>query len=60
MEAAASAGGIATAMAETATGANIAGVSMDKLIGYIATVKEVTQDSDESVGTFFKIISDSG
>lgn len=56
MEAAASAGGIATAMAETATGANIAGVSMDKLIGYIATVKEVTQDSDESVGTFFKTL----
>lgn len=50
MEAAASAGGIATAMAETATSADIAGVSMDKLIGYIATVKEVTQDADESIG----------
>lgn len=54
MEAAASAGGIATAMAETSASANLAGVSMDTLIGYIATVKEVTQDSDESVGTFFK------
>lgn len=50
MEAAASAGDIATAMAETATSAKIAGVSMDKLIGYIATVKEVTQDGSESVG----------
>lgn len=50
MEAAASAGDIATAMAETATSADIAGVSMDKLIGYIATVKEVTQDGAESVG----------
>lgn len=50
MEAAASAGDIATAMAETATGAGIAGVSMDRLIGYIATVKEVTQDGAESVG----------
>lgn len=50
MEAAASAGDIATAMAETATSAGIAGVSMDKLIGYITVVKEVTQDGAESVG----------
>ena len=56
MEAAASAGEIATAMAETATSADIAGVSMDKLIGYIATVKEVTQDGAESVGTFYKTL----
>lgn len=56
MEAAASAGDIATAMAETATSAKIAGVSMDTLIGYIATVKEVTQDSSESVGTFYKTL----
>ena len=54
MKAAISAGDIATAMAETATSADIAGVSMDSLIGYIATVGEVTQDSAESVGTFFK------
>lgn len=50
MAAAASAGDIATAMSETATSARIAGVSMDRLIGYIATVKEVTQDGAESVG----------
>lgn len=50
MQAAVSAGDIATAMAETAAGADIAGVSMDKLIGYIATVAEVTQDGAESVG----------
>ena len=50
MEAAASAGDMATAMAETATSARIAGVDMDTLIGYIATVKEVTQDGAESVG----------
>ena len=56
MEAAASAGDIATAMAETATSADIAGVSMDRLIGYIATVKEVTQDGAESVGTFYKTL----
>ena len=56
MEAAVSAGDIATAMAETATSADIAGVSMDKLIGYIATVSEVTQDGAESVGTFYKTL----
>jgi TP901 family phage tail tape measure protein len=56
MEAAASAGGIATAMAETATGAKLAGVSMDQLIGYITTVAEVTQDEEESVGNFFKTL----
>ena len=56
MEAAASAGGIAKAMSETAASANFAGVSMDRLIGYIATVKEVTQDADESVGTFYKTL----
>lgn len=54
MEAAVSAGDIATAMAETAVSANTAGVSMDRLIGYIATVSEVTQDGAESVGTFYK------
>lgn len=56
MEAAVSAGDIATAMAETATSADIAGISMNKLIGYIATVSEVTQDSAESVGTFYKTL----
>ena len=54
MEAAISAGDIATAMAETAAGADLAGLSMDRLIGYIATVGEVTQDAPESVGTFFR------
>lgn len=56
MEAAVSAGDIAKAMAETATGADIAGVSMDKLIGYISTVAEVTQDGAESVGIFYKAL----
>lgn len=44
MSAAVSAGYIATAMAETANSANIAGVSMNDLIGYIAEVGQVTQD----------------
>ena len=56
MEAAASAGDIATAMAETAASANIAGVGMDKLIGYLTIVKEVTQDGAESVGTFYRTL----
>ena len=45
-----SSGSLATSMSETAVSANIAGVSMDKLIGQIATVSEVTQDGAEPVG----------
>ncbi len=56
MEAAASAGDIATAMAECANSARIAGVDMDTLIGYLTTVKQVTQDGAESVGTFAKTL----
>lgn len=56
MQAAIGAGDIATAMAETAASAEVAGIAMDKLIGYIATVGEVTQDGAESVGTFFKTL----
>lgn len=56
MEAAVSSGDIATAMAETAAGAEIAGLSMDKLIGYISVVSEVTQDGAESVGNFYKTL----
>ncbi len=56
MEAAASAGYLATAMAQTATGARIAGVDMDRLIGYITSVGEVTQAGAESVGNFFKVM----
>lgn len=56
MEAAVSAGDIATAMAETAAGADIAGVSMERLTGYITTVAEVTQDGAESVGTFYRTL----
>ena len=56
MQAAVSAGDIATAMAETAASADVAGVSMDRLIGYISTVSEVTQDGAESVGNFYKTL----
>lgn len=54
MEAATSAGDIATAMSYTATSANSAGISLDKLSGMIASVAEVSQAGAEQVGTFFK------
>jgi TP901 family phage tail tape measure protein len=56
MNAAVSAGYIAKAMSETAVSANVAGISMDRLIGYISIVGETTQDAAESVGTFYKTL----
>ena len=56
MEAATSAGDIATAMSYTATSARIAGVDMNRLTGYIASVAEVTQAGAEQVGTFYKTL----
>lgn len=56
MDAAVTAGGLATALSETAVSAKVAGVEMDRIIGYIAKVMEVTQDAPESVGNFFKTI----
>lgn len=50
MKSATSAGYLATAMSETATSARLAGVDMNTLTGYIASVGEVTQDGAESVG----------
>ena len=54
MSAAVSAGDLATAMSKTAVGADIAGLSMDKLIGQLAVVQEVTQGSAEEIGNFEK------
>lgn len=48
------AGGLAEAMSQTAVSANLAGVEMDRLIGYLAAVGEVTQDGMSSVGNAFK------
>lgn len=56
MESATSAGGLAEAMSRTANVANISGVSMNKLIGYLATVGETTQKSMDEVGTSFQAI----
>lgn len=41
---------LAVAMSRTANSANISGVSMDRLFGYLATVEEVTQKSAETIG----------
>lgn len=54
MEAAVSAGGLAEAMSRCANIANSSGTSMDRLIGYMATVGEVTQDSMSVIGNAFK------
>lgn len=54
MAAAVTSGGLAEAMSKCANSAEIANISMDSLVGYIAAVKEVTQDSDSVVGNAFK------
>lgn len=51
-----SAGGLAEAMSRTAVSANMTGISMDKLLGYLAVTGEVTQKSMDSVGESFKTI----
>ncbi|MCC8014793.1 MAG: phage tail tape measure protein [Eubacterium sp.] len=50
------AGGLAEAMSRTATTADMAGVSMDKLLGYLAVTGEVTQKSMSSIGESYKTI----
>lgn len=50
------AGGLAEAMSRTAVTADMAGISMDRLLGYLATVGEVTQKSMSSIGESFKTI----
>ena len=56
MEAAVSAGGLAEALSRTSNIANASGTSMDRLIGYIATVGETTQKSMSEVGNSFQSI----
>ena len=48
--------GLAEGMSEVAANANLAGISMDKLLGYLAVVGETTQESMSSVGTSFNAI----
>lgn len=56
MEAAVSAGGLAEAMSRTASGAQLAGIEMDKLIGYATVIGETTQKSMDTVGESLKSI----
>lgn len=44
-------GGLAQGMSEVAANADLAGVSMSKLLGYLATIGETTQEGMGSVGT---------
>lgn len=54
LEAAVSAGGLSEALSKCANIANNSGVSMDRLIGYTATVGETTQKSMSEVGNSFQ------
>ena len=56
MESASDAGGIGQALTKVASQANNAGVSLEKTAAMIATIKDVTQDSDDSIGTGLKSI----
>lgn len=56
MSAAISAGDLALAMSRANNSARLAGVDMNKFIGYVTTVADVTQKSAESVGESFKTI----
>lgn len=54
MAAAVSVSGLAEGMSKTANSARLAGVEMDELLGYLATVGEVTQQDMASIGNAFK------
>lgn len=56
MNAATSAGDLATAMAECAVSAKLMGIDIDNLTGYLAVVLETTGDGAESVGVFMKTL----
>lgn len=56
LESASDASGIGEALTRSATMANTAGVSLEKTAAIIATMKDVTQDSDASIGTSIKSI----
>lgn len=56
LKAAVTSADLATAVARTASSANLAGVGLDKLLGYITVVEETTQKSAETIGESFKTI----
>lgn len=49
-------GGLAEGMSKVAGSANLAGLEMDTLLGYLAAIGEVTQQDMSSVGTAFNTI----
>lgn len=56
MASATSVSGLAEGMSQVANNANIAGISMDKLLGYLAVIGETTQSSMSEVGTSLNAI----
>ena len=56
LESASGADSIGKALMKVASQANNVGVSLEKTSAIIATIKDVTQDSDESIGTAMKSI----
>ena len=56
LESASDAGGIGSALTKVASQANNAGVSLEKTAAMIATVKDVTQANDETIGNAMKSI----
>ena len=56
LESASDAGGIGTSLERVASQANNAGMSLEKTAAMIATVKDVTQASDETIGNAMKSI----
>lgn len=56
LKSASDAGGIGQALTKVASMANNAGVSLEKTAAMIATIKDVTQDSDTTIGTALKSI----
>lgn len=50
------AGGIGTSLQKVASQANNVGMSLEKTAAIIATIKDVTQGSDETIGTSLKSI----
>lgn len=49
-------GGLAEGMSQVAASADLAGVSMDKLLGYLASIGEVTQSGMSEVGTMLNAV----
>lgn len=56
LESAADAGGLGTSLGKVASMANNAGLSIEKTVASLATMKDATQDSDESIGNALKSV----